>query len=281
MKHVPERPKRVALPPIESSVSIAFLLTLHRFLATHMDMRISDVVPFENVEQILDVACGPGSWVLDIAHRHRDINFFGIDRDFDMVQYARTLATSSHRKDVLFAAGDMHALSPLLNNSFDIVHARFLKEAVAMRQWPLLLKGLLRLCRPGGYVILTECDYPMTNSATCHRWFALLEQAISVLGGTPTLFACTEALARNCGWSDVQTIVTPIDLSAETGAHAVICSHIEQLFSISEAFLLHTHVCSKTEAKQLRRDVLLAIYDETFRAVWSITTTVGRRDGPS
>lgn len=279
MKRSPVLTRVVPPLTLDRTAYIVALQLLQRFLTPYQGIRLADFVPLAHVEQVLDVACGPGDWVLDMAHTYRDINFFGIDRNPAMVSYARALATSSQREDVLFGVGDMHALAPVLNGSFDVVHTRFVKEATAMRQWPTLLKGLLRLCRPGGYVVLTEYDYPKTNSTAFKRWFSLLEEAVRVMDGTPTLPTCLAAIARNCRWHEVETRITTLNLSAGTEAHAFLYTHVEQLVQLVEPLLLHTKVCNKRDVTQLARDMLMDFQDEMFCAMWSLTTIVGMRPG--
>ncbi len=276
MKHMFEDPKEDASNSVSSTSLLAFWLSLHTFLTSFAPMRPADYVPLDNVEHMLDVACGPGSWVLDMAYKHHDINFFGIDRDPAMIRYARSNASISDRNDILFAVGNMHALSPRLDACFNVVHARFVKEATAMRQWPTLLKGLLHLCRPDGYVILTECNYPVTSSTACQHLFDLLQQAIVEIGGTPILPTGIEALARNSGWREVRSSVTSLALSAQTPAYAALLAQLEPLLSLAEQFLLR--ICSKAAFARLKRTVIAELYDETFSAIWSLTTLVGRRE---
>ncbi len=276
MKYVLGGRKESSLASVPHTPSLAFWLSLHTFLASFAPMHLSDFVPLDTVEHVLDVACGSGSWVLDMAHNYRDISFFGVDSDPAMIRYARSSASISNRNDVLFAVGNMHALSPRLDACFDIVHARFIKEATAMRQWPTLLAGLLHLCRPGGYVILTECDYPVTSSTACQHLFELLQQAIADIGGTPKLPTGIEALASNSGWREVKSSVTPIALSAQTLAYTTLLSQLEPLLSLAEQFL--RRICSKAAFACLKRTVIAELYDETFSAIWSLTTLVGRKE---
>ena len=276
MKHVFADRREHTSNSANSTPSLAFLLSLHTFLASFAPTLLSDYIPLDDVEHVLDVACGPGSWVLDMAHNYRDINFFGIDLDPAMVRYARSTASISARKDVLFAVGNMHALSPRLNACFDVVHARFVKEATAMRQWPTLLKGLLHLCRPGGYVILTECNYPVTSSTACQHLFDLLQQAIVEIGGTPILPTGIEALAYNVGWREVRSSVTSLALSAQTPAYAALLAQLEPLLSLAEQFLLR--ICSKAAFARLKRMIIAELYDETFSTTWSLTTLIGHRE---
>ena len=144
-----------------------------------------------------------------------------------------------------------------------------------MRQWPTLLKALLSLCRSGGYVILTECDYPVTSNVACQHLFELLQQAIAEIGGTSNLPTGIESLARNSGWRDVKSLVTSLALSAQTPAYAALLSQLEPLLFLAESFL--NRMCSKAAFTMFKRMIIDEIYDENFSAIWSLTTLIGRR----
>ncbi len=44
------------------------------------------------VHRVLDVACGPGGWALDLAQQYPDIQVVGVDIDEGMIEYANTMA---------------------------------------------------------------------------------------------------------------------------------------------------------------------------------------------
>src|ERR1017187_2700259 len=134
--------------------------------------------------RILDVACGSGEWTRDAAHYCADMEVVGLDIHEDTIKYARSVSKLEHVENTSFCVGDMRNMEQFADNSFDIVHGRFLSPVTAPDGWRALLSELVRVCRPGGLLVWTEAAFPLTNSAACARWCDLLQQAIRVDGHT-------------------------------------------------------------------------------------------------
>ena len=120
----------------------------------------------EGFDRILDIACGPGGWVLDVAQKYPDKRVVGLDISNLMVQYARAQAFSQRLENAEFTI--MNALKPLQfdDHSFDLVNARFIVGFVARNAWLPLLKECLRVLRPGGQIRLTEGDLGTSTSTS-------------------------------------------------------------------------------------------------------------------
>jgi SAM-dependent methyltransferase len=70
--------------------------------------------------KILDIGCGPGIHLLELAKNYPDHNFYGIDYDFDMIQYAieKSKPEANHLQ---YISGDVLSDSILINNKFDFI----------------------------------------------------------------------------------------------------------------------------------------------------------------
>jgi len=77
---------------------------------------------FSDLHQVLDIACGPGGWALELAFEHPEIEVVGIDISQQMIDYARAQAQVRHLENVQFLI--MDALQPLdlPSDAFDIVN---------------------------------------------------------------------------------------------------------------------------------------------------------------
>lgn len=51
---------------------------------------------------------------------------------------------------------------PYPDNSFDFVHMRLFIYALKKEEWPIAVKELLRVTKPGGFVQLMETDNPVS-----------------------------------------------------------------------------------------------------------------------
>ena len=70
--------------------------------------------------KILDIGCGPGIHLLELAKKYPDHNFYGIDQDSDMIQYA-TEESKPEAHHLQYISGDVLSDSFLDNNNFDFI----------------------------------------------------------------------------------------------------------------------------------------------------------------
>src|SRR5258708_17086348 len=116
------------------------------------------------VRSVLDVACGPGGWALDLAQQYPDIQAVGVDIDEGMIEYANTMARASGLDNALFRVMDATKPLDFPDGSFDLVNARFLVGFLTQKQWPAVIEDLLRVCRSGGIIRLIETEWGGTSS---------------------------------------------------------------------------------------------------------------------
>lgn len=112
-------------------------------------------------ERILDVGSGLGQFTRLMAQQlDSDGAVLGIERDPDQIAAARRLAEQAGDSDqVEFRQGNALDL-PLSSEdwgSFDIVHTRFVLEHV--RQPDAVVAQMVRACKPGGRIILSDDDH--------------------------------------------------------------------------------------------------------------------------
>ena len=136
----------------------------------------------EGFDRVLDIGCGPGGWVLDVAQKYPDKRVIGLDISNLMVQYARAQAFAQRLENAEFAI--MNALEPLQfdDNSFDLVNARFIVGFVARNAWLPLLKECLRVLRPGGMIRLTEGDLGTSTSASYDELSMMVPKLLKASG---------------------------------------------------------------------------------------------------
>jgi ubiquinone/menaquinone biosynthesis C-methylase UbiE len=102
-------------------------------------------------DNVLDVACGPGTVVAAFAPHARRVT--GLDATEAMLVQARALASKRRLTNVEWQVGDAYAL-PFADGSFDIVNCRFTFHH--LQEPRRAFAEMVRVCRPGGRVVL--CD---------------------------------------------------------------------------------------------------------------------------
>src|SRR4051812_46651907 len=96
----------------ESAAEMARLLDQDRLLTQGMGgLLVERNNDFSGITRVLDVGCGPGGWVQEVAFTSPEIEVIGIDISRTMIEYAQTQAQVQHLDNAVFAI--MDATRPL------------------------------------------------------------------------------------------------------------------------------------------------------------------------
>jgi SAM-dependent methyltransferase len=76
------------------------------------------------IHDVLDIACGPGGWALEVASSYPHMQVTGCDISRAMIEYATLQASLQHLENVRFEVLDATAPLPFADASFDLVNAR-------------------------------------------------------------------------------------------------------------------------------------------------------------
>src|SRR5579864_7073844 len=78
----------------ENATEMARLMVQDRVLTQAMGGVLPEQPDASDIHQALDIACGPGGWILSLAKQYPHIHGEGIDISHLMVEYATSLAAS-------------------------------------------------------------------------------------------------------------------------------------------------------------------------------------------
>ncbi|KAG1050814.1 hypothetical protein G6F43_006942 [Rhizopus delemar] len=102
---------------------------------------------------VLDLGCGTGCWVLEMAVEYPEFKFIGLDM-------ADMFPTTIRPENVKFQLHNiLHGL-PFHDNTFDFVNMRIMLTAFLIDEWPFVIKEIYRVLKPGGFVELMESKFP-------------------------------------------------------------------------------------------------------------------------
>src|SRR5260370_23033223 len=138
---------------------------------------------FSGIHRVLDGACGPGGWALEIAFKHPDIEVVGFDVSQAMIDYANVQARVQGLENASFRV--MNLLKPLdfSDNSFDLSNVRFVNFLPAAT-WPQFVRELARVTRPGGFIRLTGREWwYYSTSPALETLNSMVIKSIQVQGG--------------------------------------------------------------------------------------------------
>jgi len=105
------------------------------------------LAPVEAPGRVLDVGTGTGQWGFEVCYRFPAALVVG----FDLVR-GKPRPPRGYRH----VRGNLLQGLPFRDESFDLVHQRFLTAGIPVAAWPRAVRELVRVTHPGGWVELTE-----------------------------------------------------------------------------------------------------------------------------
>lgn len=265
---------------------IARLIQQDRFITLGMGGLFPERTDLPDIHRILDIACGPGGWVLQVAKAYPQIEVMGVDLSIRMITYARSQALLFGVPNAHFRL--MNVLKPLdfPDSSFDMVNARLIFSFMTPSTWPVLLQECFRILRPGGVIRLTECEFPLTTSPAVEVINAMTTQAFHLtgrsfspdgkhIGITPKL----GHLLRAAGYQNIQRRAYALDYSAGTEAREYFYSDYRTSFQVGLPFLIKSGVTSQEIFEPLYQQALREIWADDFQAIHFFLTAWGERPG--
>src|SRR5260370_38735944 len=161
----------------ESGETMTWLLNFDKIVNNGMRGTLAERPDFSGIKAILDLACGPGGWVLEVAREHPDSAVSGVDISESMIRFAKAQAISRGYGNARFMVMDVK--QPLLfeEASFDLVNVRSLFGGMGPGEWPQLLAECKSILRPGGIIRLTELAVPVTPSRALNEVWAITASA--------------------------------------------------------------------------------------------------------
>lgn len=268
-----------------SGAEMARLMKQDRLLTEGMGGLFPERGDVSTMHDILDIACGPGGWVLDTAFAYPKTQVVGIDLNRTMVEYARAQAWSRGLENAHFQVMNARERLDFPDESFDMVNARFLVGFMPQAGWSPFLRECKRITRPGGIIRLTEFDEPGTsNSAAFETWKNFTFRAISKAGFTSSpgghnygIMAILGRLLRDVGCEQIGQRAHVIEFSYGTEGHEPMYQNCKIAFQLVQPFIVKMGVLSEAEVQERYNQMLVEIMSEDFCAVWSYMTAWGQK----
>jgi ubiquinone/menaquinone biosynthesis C-methylase UbiE len=241
---------------IDQGSGAALILSsdLQRLITEYMGL--FPEIALSDIHSVLDLACGPGDWVLDVACAYPNMGeVMGIDSQA-MIRYAQTRSRVQGLDNAFFKVMDIHEPLAFEDSSFDFVQAHFFASILAFEEWPGLLAQCRRLLRPGGIIRLVEIGWPDTNSPAVQRLGRIVSAAQAQLGHTYNadghhLTALVPWL-RDARFAGVRSRTHEIPLAPPgwVGMHAIM-RHLYLTLLLMSSQLLQLEVTTRQELAPL------------------------------
>lgn len=271
----------------ENEMEMARLMLHDRLVTRGMGGLFPECSDLSTIHDALDVACGPGGWVLDVARTYPEIQVMGIDISQRMIDYAQAQTWVRGLPNASFRVMDATEPLDFPDDSFDLVNARFLFGFMLPASWPRLLQECLRILRPGRNIRLTEAEWGFTNAPAFEKLCSLSTQALQRAGQSfsPTgqhmgITPMLKRLLHNAGYQNIQHMAHMIEFSAGTEAHDGFYHNLMVGFKLSQPFLLKWGVTTQEEFEGLYQQMLVEMQSKDFCAIWFLLTVWGQKSEP-
>ena len=269
-----------------SASELSRLLYQDRLLTTQMGGLLAEQeqTTLAALHHVLDLACGPGGWVLDLASACPQGQVIGVDISQLMISYAQTQAAELGGVNAQFLVMDVTTPLSFPGDHFDLVNARFLSTFMPTRRWPTFLSECLRILRPGGTLRVTDLEFGMSNSPAHERMCAVCIQAMkqggisfSVDGRHLGMLAMLERLMENAGVQFIRRRPYMVNYSAGSPVHHAWYRDLLQVWKLGRHFVVGSGVVTAEEFDQIYHQCMSEMIAPSFCAVWFFATLWGTK----
>jgi ubiquinone/menaquinone biosynthesis C-methylase UbiE len=233
--------------------------------------------------RVLDVACGPGGWVIGAAEMYPEMSLVGIDISSRMINYAREQAVARQVADrVEFHVMDALRLLEFPDASFDLVNMRFSVSFMRTWDWPKMLSELQRVTRFGGVIRLTETEIIIKSNSVAFTQLnemflcALFRSGHLFEAETTGITAHLSSLLTRHGVKQVQTKAYAPVYRAGTPEGEAYCRDIAHAYQTLRPFLQRWG-CTSKEYDTIYQQALNEMQQSDFHATWNFLSAWGRK----
>ncbi len=268
----------------DSATEMARLLGQDFLLTRAMGGPLAELPDLSPVHDILDLACGPGGWALDVAYTYPNKEVTGVDISQQMIRYARAQAHARGQHNAHFRVMDLLTPLDIPDQSVDLVNARFLVGFMPASAWPALLHECTRIVRPGGFIRLTEPERSISTSPSLSRFETLVTTGLRQIGQSvsveDSLYGLLPLLGHFLRQAGCTVIADRAHILEYWPGHPFFDSGYQNyrvLLSTIQPFLLKTGLASHEELEQLYQQAMTDMLQPHFCAVSLIRTVTGQK----
>ena len=271
---------------VESTAETARLMYQDRLTTQQMGGVLHEHSPekIASMRNVLDLACGPGGWVIDLAYTSSMTQVIGVDISVGSIAYAQSQARAQGLENARFQVMDVLKPLDFPDNSFDLVNARLLFGFMPKQAWVLLVQECQRILRPGGIMRLTEMSDGECTSLACSQLNAKLTQALFRAGQSFSPDGMTLGIAPmlgrfllDTGYVSLGKAAVALDVSAQMDAHWQFYQNFKVFNRLLKPFLMRMGTVSSEEFEQLYEQALTDIESDSFCALSFILTVWGEK----
>ncbi len=251
----------------ESAAEMARLTDQDHIVTKYMGGLFSEFDDLSSIRRVLDVACGPGGWVQEVAFAYPEMEVVGFDISETMIKYANTQAAVQGLDNASFHVMDLQKSLDFADNTFDFVNSRFI-TFLPSAVWSHLMQEIGRITRPGGYVRLTETEWwCMNTSPALEELNNMVVRSVKMGGG----FSATGRMLTT-----IEQKPYLIDHSYGTEAYEAFRQDTKVFFKLVQPQMVAFGLATNEEFDALYEQMLVEMMQSTFRSVMLFVAAWGK-----
>jgi ubiquinone/menaquinone biosynthesis C-methylase UbiE len=269
---------------IEDAAETARLIDQDRLITDYLGGPFPDAFVPPKAGRVLDIACGPGGWALNVACNYPNFEVVGIDLSTTLIQYALAFAHVRELHNITFQVMDVAKPLAFKDASFHFIYTRFLSTCILPETWHSFVHECKRILDNTGILSLNEAEWPLTNSLAFEKLSALASHALWLagrsfspdghhLGITPML----EGFLHDAGYQNIQRQVHALSLLPGTDAYNMCFHNYRILFKLLQPFLQKMGVITAKEFDALYEQMVTDLQSEDFCGLLSLLTVYGEK----
>ncbi len=271
----------------ESAAEMARLLSKARMQARHMGGLLPEQPDATVFRDVLDIGCGPGAWVLDMAFTYPEMVVVGVDISTVGINYARSMAAEQGLTNAIFSVMDARQQLAFADGSFDLVNVKFIAEALPKSAWPGLLQECWRLVRPGGVVRLTEYEMGFSNAPAhehlCGLYLRAMFDADRIFSADGRHLGIINMLVPfldRAGFKQTGHRVYAVNYSYGAEMHEEWTQDLMLKVRLVLPFLARMGIATRAELERMAGRMKEEMSSSAFNAIWVYLTAFGTRPLP-
>ena len=240
----------------------------------------------DGAQRVLDLACGPGGWALQVASEYPGLEVTGVDINRRVIDYARSRARGRGISNARFERMDITEPLAFPPQTFDLVNARFVHTVLLQEDWLPFLRECRRILRPGGIIRLTEAEVAVSNMPAANQLLSLLPRTFKQNGRSFSPDGSSMGIAymlghflRRTGFAETRERAFTVNFSVGTDAQAGYTQHLRIVFSshLLGAYLVKEGLMSAEDYQTLYESALEEMFGDSFCGITFLLTVVAER----
>ncbi|EPB87591.1 hypothetical protein HMPREF1544_05573 [Mucor circinelloides 1006PhL] len=226
-------------------------------------------IPFENGAKILDLGCGPGTWIMDVATEFPSSEFIGVDM-------CDVFPNNIRPANVTFQIGNVLEGLAFEDNTFDMVNFRMFILAFKTEEWAPVLKEIKRVLKPGGFILSREPGMLEVGNDFVTWAGRIFKDRMIERGQEPYIADEMKKYMELEGFEVVHCVKKHSFLGRPDHLNREFLWDIRSIFKSGQPFL-GEHLQVPNEKYPQFLDQLVANCQEQPESRWSMVSTMGRK----